>query len=136
MTGPAQSPTLLIVGADREGCYASPFAQLPWAIQRVPDCLQFLVHIFRVLPHVVLCDQDLPDGSWRDIVGIAETLYSPPPVIVSSRAADERLWAEVLNLGGFDLLAAPLDPVEVRRAVEIAWEHSTRQGRMHGAMAP
>jgi DNA-binding response OmpR family regulator len=29
-----------------------------------------------------------------------------------------KLWAEVLNLGGYDVLSKPFDPVEVRRVVE------------------
>jgi len=36
-----------------------------------------------------------------------------PLLIVSSRNADERLWAEVLNLGGFDVIATPFDSFEV-----------------------
>jgi FixJ family two-component response regulator len=40
-----------------------------------------------------------------------------------SRHADERLWAEVLNLGGYDLLAKPLEGDEVSRVVEMACRH-------------
>jgi FixJ family two-component response regulator len=47
-------------------------------------------------------------------------LDTPPPLIVTSRHADNRLWGEVLNLGGFDVLAKPLDEDEVRRVVESA----------------
>jgi DNA-binding response OmpR family regulator len=34
--------------------------------------------------------------------------------------ADERLWAEVLNLGAYDLLAKPFDVREVLHAVTTA----------------
>ena len=45
-----------------------------------------------------------------------------PNLIVSSPRADERLWAEVLNLGAFDLLmGAPFEPEEVLRVTESAW---------------
>jgi hypothetical protein len=39
----------------------------------------------------------------------------PPNFIVFSCLADEFLWAEVLNLGGFDVLMTPFEPEEVLR---------------------
>ena len=42
-------------------------------------------------------------------------------MIVTSRLADDRLWAEVLNLGGYDVLAKPFDASEVARVVGTAW---------------
>jgi len=40
---------------------------------------------------------------------------------VSSRLADERLWAEALNMGAWDVLAKPFDKMEVIRSVQSAW---------------
>lgn len=40
--------------------------------------------------------------------------------------ADERLWAEVLNLGGYDVLPTPFEPDEVTRVCTgawLAWKH-------------
>ena len=48
-------------------------------------------------------------------------------VLSMSRLADEALWAEVLNLGGYDLLASPFDPIEVDRVVTLAWEFRARE---------
>jgi DNA-binding response OmpR family regulator len=45
---------------------------------------------------------------------------APPPLIVSSCVADDRLWAEVLNLGGYDLLTKPFLAAEVSRVVRMA----------------
>jgi FixJ family two-component response regulator len=42
------------------------------------------------------------------------------PLIVTSRIADERLWSEVLNFGGFDILVRPLDLRELERIMESA----------------
>jgi DNA-binding response OmpR family regulator len=54
-------------------------------------------------PSLIVCDSDLPDGSWRDF--LAATVGAEIPLlIVTSRLADERLCAEVLNLGGYDVL--------------------------------
>jgi len=48
-------------------------------------------------------------------------------VIVASRLADERLWAEVLNLGGYDLLAKPFDRDELVRVIAMAARHSAQK---------
>ena len=42
-------------------------------------------------------------------------------LIVTSRLADASLWAEVLNLGGYDLLAKPFNRQEVRHVLTSAW---------------
>jgi DNA-binding response OmpR family regulator len=59
---------------------------------------------------VVLSDEVLVDGTWQSILEKTRALASKPPVVVCSRIADERLWAEVLNLGAFDMLLT--EPVE------------------------
>jgi DNA-binding NtrC family response regulator len=69
---------------------------------------------------IVLCEHDLSPGSWKELLNSADGLPAPP-VIVTSRLADERMWAEVLNLGGYDVLARPLNSEEVLRTVTSAW---------------
>ena len=40
---------------------------------------------------------------------------------MASRLADEAFWAEVLNLGAYDVLMKPFDATEVFRVVSLAW---------------
>ena len=70
---------------------------------------------------VAICERELPDGSWRDLLEAGMALPAPPSVIVCSRLADESLWAEVLNLGGYDVLVKPFDGHEVARVASSAW---------------
>ena len=56
-------------------------------------------------------------------VGANSLLPDPPLLIVTSRLADERLWAEALNLGAWDVLAKPFEADEVIRIVSIAGQH-------------
>jgi DNA-binding NtrC family response regulator len=72
---------------------------------------------------IVICDCDNPADSWTEILDRISLLPDPPLFIVSSRLADERLWAEALNLGAWDVLAKPFDADEVIRIVGIAWQH-------------
>jgi DNA-binding response OmpR family regulator len=69
---------------------------------------------------VVICEDPLPDGSWRDVLQTVQAHGTPPALIVTSRLADNRLWAEVLNLGGHDVLAQPLRAQDVMWAVRSA----------------
>jgi DNA-binding response OmpR family regulator len=73
--------------------------------------------------YVVICEKQLPDCTWREILEELAAMKNPPPLIVTSLLADERLWAEVLNLGGYDVLMKPFDPQEVVRVVSLAWRH-------------
>jgi hypothetical protein len=66
---------------------------------------------------VVVCDSGLPDGGWKDLLAYSADAPNGPALIVTSQTADEALWAEVLNLGGYDVLAQPFDQLEVTRVI-------------------
>jgi len=70
---------------------------------------------------VVVCKRDLLPGTWMDMLEHIKALPNAPSLIVASRLADERLWAEALNLGAWDVLATPFDRSEVIRSVESGW---------------
>jgi FixJ family two-component response regulator len=130
------APTLLIVGAvEDDAGRPSPFHGLSPRIRRLPNFARFLLQFERMRPRVVVCERDLPDGSWKDILDMTMLLDSPPPLIVASRLADDYLWAEVLNLGGYDVLTKPLDESEVHRTVRLAWEHLGGPGT-HARLTP
>ena len=74
-------------------------------------------------PCVIICERDLPDGNWKDILHQTESMAHAPLLLVVSRHADENLWAEVLNLGGYDVLLKPFDRAEVVRVVGMAWRY-------------
>jgi CheY-like chemotaxis protein len=76
---------------------------------------------------LVICNGELPDCNWRLLLDSLADLPDPPKLIVSSRLADERLWAEVLNLGGYDVLPTPFDAGEVLRVALQAAECWERQ---------
>lgn len=91
-----------------------------WQIAKAATCKEAFARLGRKHVPVVVCECNLPDGSWRDILNHMIDLADPPVLIVTSRLADERLWAEVLNLGGFDVLAKPFRESEVKYAVTAA----------------
>jgi DNA-binding response OmpR family regulator len=89
---------------------------------------------------IVICEDDLFPGTWREMLAQVLQLDDPPLLIVAARLADERLWAEALNLGAHDVLATPFDATEVLRIVGIAqqrWRNARglRTSRGRAAMA-
>lgn len=84
---------------------------------------------------VVITEHSLPDGCWRDLLQAAGELSRAPAVIVTARQADGALRREVLQAGGFDLLAPPFRAAQVLEAVTGA--HRRRPARREdGAFRP
>jgi len=98
-----------------------------WTLHQEATLAGALCALSRGSVPVVLCEQDLKPGSWHTILDQASRMHAPPFVIVTSRLADERLWAEALNLGAYDVLAKPFDEDEVVRVVGSAWRRWTVQ---------
>ena len=123
----SQKPVVsaLVVGlpdADRRQ-FAEIFAGRGWQLAMSPTLGDARKAIDAGGASVVVCERDLPDGGWREILEDLLGLADPPPLVVTSRLADELLWAEVLNRGGYDVLAKPLDEEEVTRVIGAASRH-------------
>jgi CheY-like chemotaxis protein len=69
---------------------------------------------------LVICDDRLPDGHWQDLWERLSRLPNPPVFVVSAHSTDARLWAEVLNLGAYDVLVRPYEESEVSRILRQA----------------
>lgn len=86
---------------------------------------------------VILCHCSFADGNWRDLLDCIAGLPCPPRLVVTSELADDLLWAEVLNLGGYDVIAQPFQESEVVRTLTSAlcqWaEESSRGTRLPAA---
>jgi DNA-binding NtrC family response regulator len=98
-------------------------AQGNWKLHEATDCSEALALLRHQSVPVLFCERDHADGNWEDLLNATAALPAPPSLIVFSRLADESLWAEVLNLGGFDLLMTPFEPEEVLRVTFAAWSH-------------
>ena len=92
-------------------------------ISKVRTCREAYEMLCKERIVVIVCEKDLPDGNWKDILSHLARMAEPPCLIVTSRLADDHLWAEALNLGAYDVLATPFDRGEVCRAVSSAWLH-------------
>ena len=66
---------------------------------------------------VVVCDERLPDGTYKGLLPIVKSLHPATPTIVISPAGDWPDYFEALDLGAYDFLPFPLIPGELPRIV-------------------
>jgi DNA-binding NtrC family response regulator len=97
------------------------FHDSTWRLHHVMTCRAAIEFANDHETAVVICQHRLPDGDWIALLAGLEMSGRRPNLIVTAPQPDEQLWAEVLNLGGYDVLAQPLDRHEVFRVVASAW---------------
>jgi DNA-binding NtrC family response regulator len=117
-----RSFTILVASpfADHYTSLSHIFSLFGGKIHRVSSCRDALTFLTENLVGVFISGCDLPDGNWKNILAGMSGLPSAPALIVASHLANERLWAEVLNLGGYDLLIKPFDLKEATRVIGMA----------------
>jgi DNA-binding response OmpR family regulator len=121
--------TLLSVSADPDDhrSMRAIVGEAGWRLSAARSCSEAARVAAQMSPAVVTCEREMPDGSWTELMRLLSALENPPPLVVLSRHADEQLWAEVLNLGGYDVLAKPLDGSEVTRVLSMASRYGRTQ---------
>jgi DNA-binding response OmpR family regulator len=97
------------------------FVQREWLLHGAETLDSAIVTLRNRRIPVVIAERDLTPGNWKDALGAIQQLRDPPLLVVTSHTADEYLWAEVLNLGGHDVLAKPFKTAELQWVLESAW---------------
>ncbi len=105
---------------------------LPLALDHVDGVQQARAKLRDDMYDVILTEAALPDGNWLDVLHLTRETPHEIEVIVTDPHADARFWSEVLNLGGYDLLAQPFYEPEVRR---ILYNACSRPGQQPITMA-
>lgn len=101
------------------------FLKQDWKLHRTRTLGSALALLRNQPLPVVITERDLPLGDWKDLLVAIQQLPHSPLLVVTSRLADEYLWAEVLNLGGHDVVAKPFREAEVHWVLESAWRISS-----------
>jgi len=109
------------------------FSHQGWMLYNAPTLGSALAFLRDNPVPVVITERDLPLGNWKDLLAAIQQLPRTPLLVVAARLADEHLWAEVLNLGGHDVLGKPFQVKELLwvlstacRLVEDNWTHATK----------
>ncbi|HYW41823.1 MAG TPA: response regulator [Bryobacteraceae bacterium] len=88
---------------------------LPLVLDHVGTVAQARTRLRQSEYDVILTESVLPDGTWLDVLHLTRETPREAEVIVTDAQADARFWAEVLNMGAYDMLAQPFYEPEVRR---------------------
>jgi DNA-binding NtrC family response regulator len=92
-----------------------------WSLVRSRTIVEGLSAVINHQIGVIFTDCDLPDGTWSDLIESLRTCRNAPRVIVFSPRADDRLWMDVLQSGGYDLVSVPFNRKEILRTGNGAW---------------
>jgi DNA-binding NtrC family response regulator len=97
------------------------FTHSRWRLCQVESLAEAISFLEAQPIAVVICDDNLRDGTFRDVLELTASRPNPFRLIVASHFVDNRLWAEALNLGAYDVLAIPFRAAEVFHCVSLAW---------------
>jgi len=70
---------------------------------------------------LVICDRDLSGEAWPEVLAKVAALPQAVCILLASRVMDDYLWHQVIHHHGYDVVAKPFRPEELRRAVAFAW---------------
>ena len=125
MKNRADSVSALLLGEYDDGrlLIHEIFRDAGWRLFEARGGEDALDHLEQVVIHVVIARSEFPGWDWKQVLHKLKYRKKPPQLIVTSRTADEQLWSEVLNCGGYDVLTEPFRRDEVERVVAAARRH-------------
>lgn len=123
---PAETPrvvtVLLLSPEERDHRYfGSVFARTNWRLRRAYTIEEALELLAREPIGVIVAEERLASGSWRTILRGLRRVPCPPRIVLAAPAANPEVAAELLERGGWDVVARPFDAQEVLECVSAAW---------------
>lgn len=85
---------------------------------------------------LVFTDTQLPDGTWADVLALAQKAKLPVNVIVVARVVDTRFYVDVIETGAFDFLAPPFNATDLAYVVRSAMDNVVAQRAASTRAAP
>ena len=136
----SRRPCILVISRDaaQRQALRSVCAASDWNVSEARDWRETVLVLSRSGADVILCDDRLADGTWKDVLSVIAPLPESPRLIVLFDSASPAECSEVLNLGGFNVLNKPLNEAEVKLTVAAAWRNlqdgqtETRRSAMWG----
>jgi len=109
------------------------FREAGWTLLEAPDRRRAAECMDRHAVQVVIASREVGRWNWKRVLDMLRSRQPQPQLIVTCRTADERLWSEVLNCGGYDVLPQPFQREEVERVVASARRQYDRPRRAVGS---
>src|SRR5260221_12149426 len=76
---------------------------------------------------LVFCDENLSDGSFRELLSANQVWIGRPHIVVIVRPGEWGEYLEALQLGVFEVISSPLHPTDVELAVIRAMRDGVRE---------
>jgi DNA-binding response OmpR family regulator len=99
------------------------FSQTSWRLYQARNYREAIASLEKNQVSVIISECNIPPYNWRVLLDHLAHEVHPPRLVVATWLADDRLWAEVLDLGGFDVLQKPFQARELFRVVGLAWRN-------------
>jgi DNA-binding NtrC family response regulator len=115
--------TVLIVLARETSAVLNLLEHSNWDVQTAPNFEVAAARVQVLAPAVIIAPYRW-NGTlgWIDLLELLNKRSPTPRLIVTDRHVDDSMWAEALSLGAYDVLAQPLDSIEVFRVLTAAWQ--------------
>jgi DNA-binding NtrC family response regulator len=78
-------------------------------------------------PELVFTAAQHADGTWRDVVIMAEKATEATNVIVVGKSNDVRLYLAAMDSGAFDFILPPFEPEPIGHIIRVAAEAVRRR---------
>ena len=100
----------------------------------VGSCAEAAHLLEQTQPHLIFTDTKLPDGTWIDVVTLAEDAEVPICAILVGASGDPELLQSALNYGALDYVSPPFDTESISQLLNqaMAWVRTRRE---HGSRA-
>lgn len=122
--GRVQTPVLL--ASERDDDYQNLQALLyntKWSVERAISWTDVYSFCDRVVNQVVLLDRHFQGSDWRRSVSSLPNPAANRCLILLSDVSDPYLWNELVQHGGFDVLARPFESSALFRTLAFAQRH-------------
>ena len=86
----------------------------------VGSCAEAAHLIEQTHPHFIFTDTQLPDGTWIDVVNLAEDAMVPICAILVGPSKNPELLQAAVNYGAFDFIFPPFDSEAVSQLLNRA----------------
>jgi DNA-binding NarL/FixJ family response regulator len=111
---------ILLVSVEDHDAIHHLCARLKLDLHYSPSLAAALSELHHARSDVVLYDQDLPSGDWRQAVAALRKASPRSSIILLAHLRQPDLWNEVIRRGGHDLLTKPVAEPDAESTIVLA----------------
>ena len=121
---PSQVNVLLVSPSDSDRLVLSGLlAGTPWRVLHAHTCGEAAAILSSTIVPVIIRDHDCCQLGCEHAVRCSLAGPYPAPLVIAAESPDYRLWEDVIDGGGFEVIAKPFRAEAVTKVLEFAWKH-------------